>query len=237
MGEHLKAVPLGAGHTAKMVAIGFNFGCIVRDDDGFICDVGASPIWPGLVAPNARLVSVASDVAVLALYSDGSVWRMSPPAQTALLAHDTSGARLAAGSNNGQCLYFNDHGLDCYGAVVGDSLPDRIVPTALPELHAMAIAEWGELCGVLDQGRVHCWGPIQRPTWATILSDHSVEVPLAAPAKDVKSGAYDYSCALLQSGAVECWTWGREPVAHGIGWDDTGATELRTVDLGTAPGQ
>ncbi len=240
MGDHLKPVPLGPGQTAKAVSIGYEDGCIVRNDDGFICDVNASPIWPRPATPGVHFAGVSVEYyGVVALYSDGTAWDVTPSsgAGAQVPADDRSGLRLIAGSRTSRCSYFNDQQLVCAGPVVESTVPASKLPSQLPELHAMALAEWGELCGILDHGRVHCWGPILGSSWTPVLADNSIEVPLAAPAKDVQSRAYNYTCALLRTGAVECWSWNREPNAPGIGWDDTGATELETVDLGIAPGQ
>lgn len=106
--------------------------------------------------------------------------------------------------------------VQCWGdnssAQFGDgnktSVAFPVDPAGLTTDYKQVVAGYSHSCGLSAGGAVRCWGyneygalgdgtNINRETASTVVS-------LAAPAKTLVSG-YNHMCALLDTGAVQCW--------------------------------
>jgi hypothetical protein len=225
-GDGIAPVPLGAGHTAKAVAPGYAYSCILLEDDSFWCAIPGNP--PALVAAatDASLLEVATFASPLALYDDGSVRVVRgdmPSGPEPFEPEIVNGVRLMAAGEHRAAFLKNDGSLiDDYALL--DSLPS-VLPAGVTQL---ALAQLGRhLCALLSDGAVQCWGdgiPGTPTAEATLL-------PLAGPALQVSGNAQHHFCALLADGGVQCWVFEPE-TAPQAGLSDPGTGQLLRVDLG-----
>jgi len=116
------------------------------------------------------------------------------------------------------CALLTDGSISCWGdnrfGQLGDGTGvDRSRPTPVVALGgpATAIAAGSyHTCALLTDGTVECWGDNTTAQLAAAYLDES-RVPqpvegLPARATAIASGA-DHTCALLETGAVDCWGW------------------------------
>ena len=131
---------------------------------------------------------------------------------------DLSGVAQVASSSDDQfvCARMEAGNVKCWGRnnrrQLGDSTTtDSPIPVDVADLGSPARdldSGGGHACAVLDDGNVKCWG------WNSNgqLGDGTLEIrtgpvtvwDLAANAESVALG-YNHSCALLTTGAVQCW--------------------------------
>ncbi len=176
--------------------------------------------------------------------------------QTAVAVLGVAGAtKLAAGAQH-TCALLADKTIKCWGhnlygqlgigktENIGDSNGD--VPTVVFGVSsAKDIAAGGfHNCAILENEEVKCWGrnsygQLGRATSGTPIGDQEneqlISVNLGAPTKALALG-YQYSCALLDGGAVKCWGYGANG-SLGYGNSDTidqpgEFTALQPVELG-----
>lgn len=105
-------------------------------------------------------------------------------------------------------------------------------------------AGWYHTCAVVEGGDVHCWGRgndgrLGYGNTAYVGLTNAPEdvgaVPLSGPAREVAAGVA-HTCALLESGEVQCWGWGGQgQLGYGntasVGDNETPAS-VGVVDVG-----
>jgi alpha-tubulin suppressor-like RCC1 family protein len=125
---------------------------------------------------------------------------------------------ISAGGGKYACVLSATSGVWCWGqnssGQLGDgSTVDRFVPvqiTALPSsIRSLSTAQ-NHSCAVTSTGGVKCWGSNTFGKLGDGTTNNS-NIPvsvlgLTGPAISVSTGYY-HSCALLVSGAVQCWGW------------------------------
>lgn len=143
-----------------------------------------------------------------------------------LMAVATSGAmaadpQIAAGSNHtctvSQAGILRCMGLNQYGQLGVATNVGTGDPTPTPQVVALGgpavqvAAAYDQTCAVLADGTVKCFGGNYAGQLGSSVNNSSSTptpdpqtVPLAGPAAAVSAGQ-SYSCALLQSSAVQCW--------------------------------
>ncbi len=128
-----------------------------------------------------------------------------------------SGAILVSCGERNCCALKETGGLVCWGTNQSGQLGDggwnqSDVPVDVPSLTAgVRHVAFGQLhvCAVLEAGGAKCWGYDNECGRLGTGSTSSKRVPtdvlgLPGPAFSVAAG-YDFTCALLESGAVYCW--------------------------------
>lgn len=144
---------------------------------------------------------------------DGSVVNSYTPVDVVGL---TSGVTNISSSHKHTCALTESGGMKCWGrnwhGELGDgSTAYRVTPVDVQGLTSgvKGIAVGGfHTCALLNDGSMKCWGA----NWHGQLGDDTKEekhlpvdvVGLAGPVKAISAGKY-HTCALLESGAVQCW--------------------------------
>lgn len=128
----------------------------------------------------------------------------------------TRGVQAITAGSGHSCALLSSGALQCWGGndsgQLGDGTGDeRLIPVNVLSLTSgvAGVAAGGEhTCARLQSGAVHCWGANssgQLGNGGTASSNTPVAVSgLAGPAVAIVTGRV-HSCALLQSGAVQCW--------------------------------
>ena len=144
---------------------------------------------------------------------DGTDFPYRPPVAVVGL---TSGVQAVAAGGSHSCALLATGALQCWGrnesGQLGDGSNDqRLIPVNVLSLASgvAGITAGGEhTCARLQSGAVNCWGANasgQLGNGGTASSKTPVVVSgLAGPAAAIVTGRA-HSCALLQSGAIQCW--------------------------------
>ncbi len=144
---------------------------------------------------------------------DGSDFPSRPPVTVSGLG---SGVLDAATGGNHSCAILSSGTVQCWGrnssGQLGDGTTDeRLLPVAvlgLPATPTALAAGEAHTCALFATGAVSCWGRNaagQLGNGATADSSTPVAVSgLAAGALEIVAG-FDYSCARLANGTVQCW--------------------------------
>ncbi|MCB0189963.1 MAG: hypothetical protein KDE31_37085, partial [Caldilineaceae bacterium] len=144
---------------------------------------------------------------------DGSDFPSRPPVTVSGLG---SGVLDAATGGNHSCAILSSGTVQCWGrnssGQLGDGTTDeRLLPVAvvgLPATPTALAAGEAHTCALFATGAVSCWGRNaagQLGNGATADSSLPVAVSgLAAGALEIVAG-FDYSCARLANGTVQCW--------------------------------
>jgi hypothetical protein len=189
-------VGLASGVTA--VAAGYDVGCALVQSGGVKC-WGAKHLAPVDVPGLASGVKAiaAGGLRTCALMVGGNVqcWGSD------LVAVDVPGL-AGATAITASCALTASGGVECWGS--------SGAPADVPGLASgvIAITSSFHSCALLASGSVKCWGSnqhgelgdgtrIDRPTPVDVVGLHG---PVAA----VSAGSF-HTCALLRSGAVDCW--------------------------------
>jgi Regulator of chromosome condensation (RCC1) repeat len=233
MGDALLPMDLGAGRTAKDVALGYYNGCVIRDDDSVICWGSSSANEEYLPFAGKRLVRLAGARGVLGVDVDGQVVVVSRGFnQTAPAALVPPRKAIAvAGSEENACAIFEGDVVSC----ATDFL--ATFPATYPSpLAGLGITRLGHACWMLKDGRVECRSAnsADNPWAVAVAGRSSPSVRLGEPAVALTAnGTDDLFCALLANGEVKCWSYGIARSAHGGSIATT--TAWPSVDLGTRP--
>lgn len=144
---------------------------------------------------------------------DGTTFAYRPPIDVATLQNSVQ-AVVANGGHS--CALRSDGGVSCWGGNQAGQLGDggtseRRMPVAvlgLPESVTALAVGGSHTCALLQAGGVACWGRnlsgqlgnganLDQKTPVTVVGLGGLVAALAAGA--------NHTCALLQSGAVQCW--------------------------------
>ena len=144
---------------------------------------------------------------------DGTAFAYRPPVGVATLQR---GVQAVVANGGHSCALLSGGGVNCWGGNQAGQLGDggtseRRVPVAvlgLPE-SATALAVGGShTCALLQSGGVACWGGNLRGqlgNGTTIDQKTPVLVPGLGGLVTALAAGANHTCALLQSGAVQCW--------------------------------
>ena len=165
-------------------------------------------------------------------------------------------ATQIAGGDTFFCALIDDGTVRCWGTDLKGSLgrPDfdagNAVTTPAPVVgieNATQVAARQTVCARIDGGAVKCWGGnaggqlgLTPPTYDTLAHPTPTEVLLHEPAVRVDTND-NYTCAVLESGRLECWGWpnngllARPPGGVGVGGPDIATyIEAKIVRTSTA---
>lgn len=225
------AVPLGAGRTARAVAVGESHTCA-------ILDTGAVRCW-GQGAVGALGNGSSADIGDDEPASAGPTVDLGGRTARAITAG--SGHTCAILDNGAvRCWGFNGFGEIGLGQGTGYHLGDNEPVASRPTIDlgpgrtATAIAAGGNhTCAVLDDGTLRCWGRNDHGTLGlgAVGNVGDNESPSALPpvylgpgrtAVAVDTGEKN-TCVLLDDATVRCWgdnTWGQLPTNAPVVGDD-----------------
>ncbi|MFN8559809.1 MAG: hypothetical protein U0531_21495, partial [Dehalococcoidia bacterium] len=125
----------------------------------------------------------------------------------------TTAMAITAGESH-TCALLSGGAVQCWGdnrfRQLDPSGADHTTPVSIPGVTTATAISAGRIhtCAVLSGGGVHCWGNTSNgrlggPTTAT-TSASGIDVSLAGAATAVSAGG-GHTCAVLSSGAVQCW--------------------------------
>jgi alpha-tubulin suppressor-like RCC1 family protein len=219
MGAALPTVNLGAGRTAKAVAVGDFHTCAIADDDSLKC-------WGNNA--NGQL-------------GQGNTTRLyAPPASPVYLGAGRSARAVSAGTYH-TCAVLDDFSVKCWGENgngqlgIGDTGDRGLtwnqmlgLPTVSLGAGRMAKAVSAgsyHSCALLDDDTIKCWGnnssgqlgqgdTVQRGDAAGEMGDNLLTVALGSGRTAREVVTYDAygTCALLDDLSVKCWgdnLWGQ----------------------------
>lgn len=144
---------------------------------------------------------------------NGSPFAYRPPVAVVGLP---SGVLMLAANGSHSCALQNTGGVVCWGnnstGQLGDGgVSERRVPvavTGLAEVVKAITTGGGHSCALLQSGSVQCWGRNgngQLGNGANVNQSTPVAVTGLAGAVTALTAGANHTCALLQSGAVQCW--------------------------------
>ena len=235
MGDNLAPVNLG-GHRAVNVAIGYEETCASTDDDSIWCwGLTSSPgMVPGLPNTSVKAMS-AAQMAVYALYVDGTVSPLLPNGTTPVFANANI-ADISGASGGAVCAVLDDGTFVCSPPLYSSSNG---------KVTALGVAANSEVpCGLFADGSVRCPPAGEVCTSGIYWCASNGTIALGQGATSVTSGGDNFNCALLANGDIRCWGGVRGTVplpwlGSGIAYtqSDGGITfgAWDSVDLGTRP--
>jgi predicted small lipoprotein YifL len=230
LGDALPRVALGAGRTARLLAVGCYSACVVKDDESTHCwgsTIDARDLPPD---PSRRVTRLVGASGGLAIFDDGVAQSLIESDVVPVPPRDAGRAVLVAGSRARACVLWANGQSRCGN----DTNPWW--PAALPPPVQAGGREVSYFfCGILADGHVVC--PTARDAvWNDLSSSGGPFVRLGQPAVSLTSGALYHFCAALLNGEVKCWSAdGSIPEAMGMGGSVPTATAWPSVDLGTRP--
>ncbi len=149
-----------------------------------------------------------------------------------------TGAIAIGGGENHVCVIDGAGALKCWGANGGGQLGDatttnRTTPVIVSGLAGPAQQVSGgrnHTCAILQNGTVQCWGDNvdgqlgnnNKPVDSTV----PVNVLGLSGAAARMTGTYNSSCALLQSGKIQCWGFMFGTVATNVAGWETGMSDV-----------
>jgi hypothetical protein len=130
--------------------------------------------------------------------------------------NDLSDVVMISASEDSSCAVKTNGTLWCWGdngsGQLGDgtTMPVRLAPVSVPHVDSIVAVHLGtdHACAVLQSGAVKCWGNNNEGQLGTGSSGSAMPTPVDV--RDVSSAVnvyagYQQSCAILRSGAVQCW--------------------------------
>jgi hypothetical protein len=227
MGDALPRIDLGAGRTARLLAVGYNGTCAVRDDESVHCWGVNASVRDIPAVSGRKITKLIGANGVFALYDDGTVSALigSPPSAPPADAGVGLKAVAVAGSQVNSCVVWND------GTVTGInawSQKDGL------ELAMPVLSQMGWPCGVFKDGTVSCPYASGSKPWLGPDAGHGPTVLVGQPVVSIAAGFYHF-CAALADGEVKCWTIEEKP-GLGLGNSYPTADGWPSVDLGTRAG-
>jgi hypothetical protein len=239
MGDALPRVDLG-GHKARLVALGYYDGCIVKDDESLHCWSSGAPSMELPPYPK-RITRLAEAAGVLALFEDGSFDHIYGSPNAVPAAPVVGGARVPAvfiaGSRTEACAVFANGDSACgagFQAMNGwwsSTITSQLVVATIVETSSF----W---CGILRDGHVVCPNATSADPWDNDVGPDFRFVRLGQPAVAITGGANSHYCAALLDGEVKCWPTYVAPsyeTIYGLGGTVATETDWPSVDLGTRP--
>ncbi|MDB4981093.1 MAG: uncharacterized protein JWM82_1845, partial [Myxococcales bacterium] len=228
LGDALPRVALGAGRTARLLAVGFYSACVVKDDESTHCwgsTIGARDLP---ASPSRRVTRLFGASGAVALFDDGVAQTLIDSDVVPAPPRDAGRAVVVAGSRSRACVLWANGQSRC------GSDANRWWPAALPMPVQAGENETSYFfCGILADGHVVC--PTARDAvWNDLSSSGGPFVRLGQPAVSLTSGSFFHFCAALLNVEVKCWSAdGSTPEAMGMGGSVPTATTWPSVDLGT----
>ncbi|MEM6786192.1 MAG: hypothetical protein AAGA56_06590 [Myxococcota bacterium] len=144
------------------------------------------------------------------------------------------GAKTVVAGFSGSCALLMDDTVSCWGfngnGQLGTGNRDTPIPVTPLGLTAVESFDLGTRlgCAVLTGGAVRCWGDRAAVPLGDGVSGVDPSVPISvtpsAPAQSIAVGE-EHACALLDSGAVECWG------NNGSGQLGDNSTDTRTTPV------
>jgi alpha-tubulin suppressor-like RCC1 family protein len=171
MGDLLPIVNLGAGRTAKQLALGDSFSCALLDNNRVKCwganDYGQLGLERSNVYPNNAIGDIASEMGDALPYVNLGTTSGSPRPVKQITAGLYFACAILADTNDVKCWGRNDAGQlglerptsDIVGDAageMGDVLPMVSLGTGRTARQIVAGSSFA--CALLDVGNVKCWG-------------------------------------------------------------------------------
>jgi Regulator of chromosome condensation (RCC1) repeat len=218
---------------ARCISGGEGLVCLVTRTGGVACfgmgnnNPTAAPV-PGL---ESGVIDVAvGELHVCVLLSTGTVqcwgggwgewntgngsWPVSPTtvalgsSATAITSGDGFSCAILASTGNVECWGKNQH-----GELGSDAASPGTTPVQVMGLPAAAVGIWADQatspCALLKDGSVWCWGTTHNTLNLYDNLPTSAPAPqtgFSAPVQSLTAGGeWGMSCALLTTGAVQCW--------------------------------
>ena len=191
---------LGAGRTAVALSSGSDHTCALLDNGSISC-------WGS--GGSGQL-------------GNGATSDKSTPTLTSSLGTGRTAVAISSGASH-TCAILDNGSVSCWGrgyyGQLGSgsqgSAADKTIPTLTSSLGtgrtAVALSSGSNhVCAILDNGSVSCWGSGSEGQLGNgAASDKSTptltsSLGINRTAIDISSGR-DYTCALLDNGAVSCW--------------------------------
>jgi alpha-tubulin suppressor-like RCC1 family protein len=239
MGNNLPKVDLGAGRTAKVLAVGADHSCAILDDGRLKCWGDNSRGELGLGDSNHR--------------GDGP-GEMGDQLGVVDLGTGRSAKALSLG-NRHTCALLDDDTIKCWGfnlygqLGIGvfddrgddpDEMGDNLPAVSLGEKKPVAVyAGVANTCARFGDGTLKCWGDnthgelglgdtLWRGSIAAGMGSALPTIDLGAGRTVIKAGVgAQHICALLDDQTVKCWGYG---IYGALGYGDA-------TDRGSQPGQ
>jgi hypothetical protein len=239
MGDALAPMDLGPGRTARLIALGYYDGCVVKDDESIHCWSSNVPSVELQPFPGRRVVRLFSGGGVLALLDDGTVSQLFAslnPGLTVPPAPDpTKGADVraiaVAGSRQESCVVWANGDSRCSDDADWWPAPNVSKVRAAGVLELTAFA-----CGIVDDGHVYCPRGAMQPWNNGDVGPNGPFVRLGQPAVAITGGSEAHFCAALLDGEVKCWGSSTDGMHHvGLGGTIVTETSWPSVDLGARP--
>ncbi|HEY0714916.1 MAG TPA: RCC1 domain-containing protein [Polyangia bacterium] len=196
MGDKLPYLDLGAGRTAKLLAMGSGEACAVLDDDSLFC-WGAQP--PREVArpasPAERIVALAPlQQSVFGLRANGTLFLRNP--SSGLRTPDGPMSVIGGNQRDGKAY-----------AVVADQLWNLASSAAPLQLHHVptALSVGASVC-YLAEATARCTGS-QDAWWldTTLPTLGGWQVNLGQPVLALATAGINLHCAILVDRSAKCW--------------------------------
>jgi hypothetical protein len=240
MGDALAPMDLGPGRTARLMALGYYDGCVVKDDESVQCWSSNTATVQLPAVPGRHITQLFGAGGVLALFDDGTVSQLFMSInQGAVLPSPDPGkgadlrAVAVAGSQVDDCVVWANGDSACNyrrGWWPAPIVSDVRAVGVLSDLND------DNSCGIVADGHVFCPFSAGAP-WAN--GDEGPNgrfARLGQPAVAITSGAGYHFCAVLLDGQVKCWSWTSDGAYdRGLGGTIATDTSWPSVDLGTRP--
>lgn len=251
----LDSLALGGGMTCATLVSGAA-KCWGHGEGGRLGPWGA-PSMLSVEPSEAPLLDLGPGVAAIATTGSRTLLRLAdgavigfgpgtdPTSTTAVVPLARPAHQVVAGEGFG-CALLDDARVQCWGRgdqgqLGTEAVADAHDPVDVPIAGAVVELAAGaaHVCARLDSGDIRCWGrndeeqlghPLPPADDGQLLEPG--EVPLDGPAIRVLAGAY-HSCALLESGVLQCWGDDDDGQVGGeqLG-DDQASTEPSRPDFG-----
>lgn len=205
--------PVDVGGTVIQVATGANFTCALLETGSVRC-------WGESLEGQ------------LGYGDENPVGDTETPAEAGDIDLGGTAVSIELGSDHA-CAQLDTGGVRCWGHggtfrngdPMGEDIGDDEAPSSAPQLpFAEAVVHVGagsaHTCVVLDGGAVRCFGSsvnsqLGYPGIPTVLPADAADVDIGGPVSRITAGG-SQTCALLETGAVRCWGFGRN-----LGYGDT----------------
>jgi alpha-tubulin suppressor-like RCC1 family protein len=218
MGDALPPIDLGTGRTAKAVAQGYQHTCAILDNDKLKCwgrnDWGNLGYGDTLHRGNLAN-QMGENLPYVNVGAGRTVKAVAAGVHHTCALLDNNKLKCWGYGGNGQLGYGDTNYRGIGVAQMGDSLP-YVDLGAGRTVKAILGTHYGT-CAILDNDSLKCWGyndygqlgygdKLQRGDGPNEMGDDLPAIDLGVGRKAVAvSGAWPFSCALLDNATVKCW--------------------------------